>query len=230
MEYVYFLWLLLLNKPPESWITTKLMPQNCCLRIPFHSHLSSLCRDLHPHFSLHNTKTVYIIPPYSNYTLSTPWSTYRPIFYPYWCFSPNYYTPHSCSARSIISPNVHSYLLPSSTVPTPSLILTVALQLLVSSPLLYKITLYNFWSFINTLAPQSILPFTDSAKENNVRSTVHILYRHSNLLFNLPSQSTVFFAEIFALLQYFHHLLSQQILPGIAVVIFIESRRFCAPF
>ncbi len=46
----------------------------------------------------------------------------------------------------------------------------------------------------------------DSAKGNIVRSAAHISNLHVNLIFNLPSQSTVFTAETFALLQYLHYL------------------------
>ncbi len=87
-------------------------------------------------------------------------------------------------------------------------------------------TLCDTWKCVlhATLASQSILLLTDSAKRNNLRSIVRVLHRHTNLLSNLQSQSTVFLAETFALLQYFCRLISQQISPSIAVVIFTDSR------
>ncbi len=70
------------------------------------------------------------------------------------------------------APYIQSYPPPSSVVLITLLILTVALQLLVSSPVLYKIPHHNFQFLINTLALQSILPYIDSAKGNNIRSTI----------------------------------------------------------
>ncbi len=50
----YLLYFLLQNKPPKTWIISKLMLQNCPFRILFQFHHS--CRDLHPRLSYHTQK------------------------------------------------------------------------------------------------------------------------------------------------------------------------------
>ncbi len=83
---------------------------------------------------------------------------------------------HQFSPVSLKITICNHYPPPSLVVPiTVSLILTVTLKLLVSSPLPDKFHLAYFQSLINTLAPQSILAYTDTVKGNKERSVVHIL-------------------------------------------------------
>ncbi len=86
----YLLWLLLQIKPPKTWIISKLMPQNCPFRIPFHFH-HSFCVETCIHPS-HTTYKNYLCNSFLKQLYAvTPQFTYRLPFYQHWCFVSTHY-------------------------------------------------------------------------------------------------------------------------------------------
>ncbi len=139
------------------------MLQNCCFRILFQFHHSLYVETcIHPSHTAHKNclcnsflKQLYAVTP-----LFTRWLP----FYPHWCLA--------VAAAHIVpshQSNVHNYPPPSSVVLTLHHWFSQLLYNFLFPPLLDKMPFSNFQSFMNILAPKSILLLTISDKGNSVR-------------------------------------------------------------